>query len=176
MTNSALTSKSNPGGGSGQEVASAAWQVALNLSDTYGFSGLESFDFLGKSGPTQGNVPALSSLILMLRLAMDLRGSYSSNPLNCSLGNLTLPSYMYVLLLHQYCTITDISTPALCRPSTEEEFIAYQAIIATYARSCIDRSTPKGIVAHIGTDETVQDWDNLRHALGYEKMNLLGYS
>lgn len=48
--------------------------------------------------------------------------------------------------------------------------------MVTFAQSCIDGSTPKDIVAHIGTNETVQDWDSLRQALGHEKMDMLGYS
>ncbi|KDQ19583.1 hypothetical protein BOTBODRAFT_443477 [Botryobasidium botryosum FD-172 SS1] len=122
----------NPGG-PGSEVASYAWAVALNLSVAAPVSGLGDFDFL----------------------AMDVRGTFSSNPLNCTLGDLAIPSSF---------------------PTNEAEFEAYQAPVRAYAQSCIDQSTPKGIVAHIGTAETVQDWDSLREALCYDKMHFLGIS
>jgi len=86
---------------------------------------------------------------------MDVRGSYSSNPLNCSFGNFRFPSSL---------------------PANETEFKASQAAISTYAQSCIDLSTPKGIVAHVGTAETVEDWNNLREALSYEKLHFLSVS
>ncbi|KZP21575.1 alpha/beta-hydrolase [Athelia psychrophila] len=124
----------NPGGPN-QEVASNAWAFALN--DTSNpediFGGLEAFDFL----------------------AMDTRGTYQSNPLNCPLGNLTLPSYL---------------------PSTEEEFKSYQGIMSTFAKSCIDNSTPPGVVEYLATKQTIEDWNSLRAALGYDKMSLLGVS
>jgi hypothetical protein len=61
-------------------------------------------------------------------------------------------------------------------PSTEAEFTAYQKMAGTFAQSCIDQSTPKGIVAHMSAADTAEDWDSLRTALGYDKMDLLGYS
>ena len=61
-------------------------------------------------------------------------------------------------------------------PASEVEFAAYQAAANTYAQSCIDLSVPKGIVAHVGTAETVQDWNSLRDALGYEKLHFLSWS
>lgn len=47
---------------------------------------------------------------------------------------------------------------------------------ATYAQSCIAGSTPAGILEFVGTAEVVKDWDLVRAALGYEKVNYLGYS
>ncbi|KDQ19580.1 hypothetical protein BOTBODRAFT_28154 [Botryobasidium botryosum FD-172 SS1] len=122
----------NPGGPNG-EVASFAWQVALNLSEIAPFPELRDFDFL----------------------AMDVRGSYTSNPLNCTLGDWVIPSAF---------------------PANEAEFEAYQAPVRAYAQSCIDQSTPKGIVAHVSTVETVQDWNSLREALGYDNMHFFGVS
>lgn len=46
----------------------------------------------------------------------------------------------------------------------------------TYAQSCVEKSTPEGIVAHLNVAQTVQDWNMVREALGYEKMNFLGVS
>lgn len=120
-------------GGPNDEVRSFAWMFALNISMADWFYGLEEFDFL----------------------AMDVRGTFSSNPLNCTLGDFYISSSL---------------------PSTEAEFTAYQKMAGTFAQSCIDKSTPKGIVAHMSTADTAQDWDSLRAALGYDKMNLLGYS
>ncbi|KDQ19584.1 hypothetical protein BOTBODRAFT_443473 [Botryobasidium botryosum FD-172 SS1] len=122
----------NPGG-PGLEVASYAWEVALNLSSIAPYSELQDFDFL----------------------AMDVRGTHTSNPLNCTLEDLVIPSSF---------------------PTNEAEFEAYQAPVKTYAQSCIDHSTPQGIVAHVGTAETAQDWDSLREALGYDKMHFIGLS
>jgi hypothetical protein len=74
-------------GGPAQEAASAGWQFALNLTDASWFAGLEAFDILGEllllscKGESQ-----------MYKIAMDVRGTYSSNPLNCSLGDWTLSS------------------------------------------------------------------------------------
>ncbi|KAJ7157984.1 hypothetical protein C8R43DRAFT_882882 [Mycena crocata] len=122
----------NPGG-PGQEVASYSWEIALNLERASWFAGLEGYDIL----------------------AIDTRGWWSSNPLNCSLGNWTLSSSL---------------------PSTESELDAFQAAVGTYAQSCIASSTPPGIVQHIGTRETVQDWDRVRAALGYDIMHHFGIS
>lgn len=61
-------------------------------------------------------------------------------------------------------------------PSTESEFDAFQASVRTYAQTCIDRSTPPGIVQLIGTSEVVQDWDRVRAALGYDTMHHFGIS
>lgn len=61
-------------------------------------------------------------------------------------------------------------------PSSEEEFASYQALANRYAQSCMESSTPPGILAHIGTAETIQDWDSLREALGYDTMDFLTIS
>jgi hypothetical protein len=45
-----------------------------------------------------------------------------------------------------------------------------------YAQTCIDLSTPPGIVQYIGTREVVQDWDRVRAALGYDTMHHFGIS
>ncbi|KAF7969924.1 hypothetical protein HWV62_25526 [Athelia sp. TMB] len=122
----------NPGGPN-SEVASYAWALSLNISGVSAAAGLEGFDFL----------------------AMDTRGTYQSNPLNCSFDNLTFSSYI---------------------PSTKEEFASYQGLMSTFAKSCIEGSTPPGIVEFIGSAEMIQDWNSLRVALGYKKMSHLGIS
>ena len=40
----------------------------------------------------------------------------------------------------------------------------------------MESGTPKGLVAHMGTSETVDDWNTLRKALGYNTMNYYGAS
>ena len=42
--------------------------------------------------------------------------------------------------------------------------------------SFIARSTPLGIIEHVGTREVVEDYEMIRQALGYEKINFLGCS
>lgn len=61
-------------------------------------------------------------------------------------------------------------------PTTQSEFDAYQNSVKAYAQSCIDLSTPPGIIGHLGTTETVEDWEIIRKALGYDKVNLYGVS
>ncbi|KAJ7760182.1 hypothetical protein B0H14DRAFT_2973895 [Mycena olivaceomarginata] len=56
-------------------------------------------------------------------------------------------------------------------PSDEPGFNAFQASVRGYAQTCIDLSTPPGIVQYIGTREVVQDWDRVRAALGYDTMH-----
>ncbi|KAF7359620.1 Alpha/beta-hydrolase [Mycena venus] len=122
----------NPGG-PGQEVASYSWEIALNLERASWFAGLEGYDIL----------------------AIDTRGWWSSNALNCSLGNWTLSSSL---------------------PSDEPGLNAFQASVRAYAQTCIDLSTPPGIVQYIGTREVVQDWDRVRAALDYDIMHHFGIS
>lgn len=61
-------------------------------------------------------------------------------------------------------------------PSNEAEFATYQAAATKYANSCSTQSTPQGILAHLSTNELIQDWDLLRAALGYETMHALTWS
>lgn len=104
---------------------------------------------------------------------MDVRGTYFSNPLNCSIDGISFPSSMYVI----YSVDQDLLIlMSFVRPSTEEEFASYQALAARYAQSCMDMSTPPGILAHVGTADTIQDWNSVREALGYDTLNFLGVS
>lgn len=61
-------------------------------------------------------------------------------------------------------------------PSTAEDFASYQALATQYAQSCIELSTPTGILAHMATADTIQDWNSVRDALGYDTMDYLGVS
>ncbi|KAE9398532.1 alpha/beta-hydrolase [Gymnopus androsaceus JB14] len=120
----------NPGGSDAGAVV--PWQAALNLTDS--FVGLEEFDLM----------------------AMDVRGTYSSNQLNVSLS-----------------TFDGILGPY---PTTNEEFENFKAASATVIQSWIDSSTPPGIIQHVGTVEVIQDYEMIRKALGYEKISFLGDS
>lgn len=64
----------------------------------------------------------------------------------------------------------------LISPRTQEDFDALQAGVKSFAQSCIDLTSPPGIVAHVGTQDAVDDWESIRLALGYDKVNLLGIS
>lgn len=46
----------------------------------------------------------------------------------------------------------------------------------SYAQSCIDLSSPPGIVGHVGAQDIVEDFESIRLALGYDKVSLLGTS
>jgi hypothetical protein len=62
------------------------------------------------------------------------------------------------------------------RPTSEKEFEATYAASAAFIKSWIDNSSPPGILEHVGTREVVQDYEQIRKALGYEKINFLGSS
>jgi hypothetical protein len=47
---------------------------------------------------------------------------------------------------------------------------------ANAIKSWIDLSSPPGIIEHVGTREVVQDYEQARKALGYEKISFLGAS
>ena len=87
-------------------------------------------------------------------LAVDQRGTYQSTPIVCTL-DFVLPSAI---------------------PSTAAELEAYQAAIGKYAQSCIDQTQPQGLLQHMGTENTVRDWDCVREALNYSTMDALTWS
>ncbi|KAH8654995.1 hypothetical protein BGZ60DRAFT_546624 [Tricladium varicosporioides] len=120
----------NPGGTDPGVVV--AWEVALNLTDM--FSGLLDHDLL----------------------MIDVRGTYSSNPLNVSLQ--TLDSFFGPY------------------PTTKVEFDAIKSASTAAIQSWIDNSSPPGIIEHVGTREVVQDYELVRQALGYERIHFLGDS
>ncbi|CZR58678.1 uncharacterized protein PAC_08570 [Phialocephala subalpina] len=89
-------------------------------------------------------------------LVIDVRGTFSSNQLNVSLDTLTP-------LLGPY-------------PTTQNEFDIAKNASATAIQSWINNSSPLGIIQHVGTKEVVQDYEQVRKALRYEKINFLGAS
>ncbi|KAF4637604.1 hypothetical protein G7Y89_g477 [Cudoniella acicularis] len=94
---------------------------------------------------------AFDGLLDLELLVLDVRGTFSSNQLNVSLDTLTP-------LFGSY------------------EFDAVKNISAAAIQSWIDNSLPPGIIQHVGTKEVVRDYEQVRKALGYEKINFLGAS
>jgi hypothetical protein len=71
------------------------------------------------------------------------------------------------------------------RPITQRDFDAslssaeYEAFgnnITAYVNDCTDRTSPKDFLDHVGSDNIARDYESVRMALGYEKINYLGYS
>ncbi|KAJ7513156.1 Alpha/Beta hydrolase protein [Mycena galericulata] len=90
-------------------------------------------------------------------LAINTRGIQFSNPLNCTSG----------------VFFNDIP---FAFPSSQDEYDQYQAAMSNFYSACTNNTTPAGIMQHIGTVEVIQDWDSVRAALGYEKINFAGVS
>ncbi|KAF7362815.1 hypothetical protein MVEN_00631300 [Mycena venus] len=90
-------------------------------------------------------------------LAVNTRGIQFSNPLNLSSG-------------------VFFNNVSFAFPSTQAEFDQYQAAMKNFVDAAIRDSTPPGIMQHVGTKEVIQDWDSMRAALGYEKVNFAGVS
>lgn len=109
------------------------WEVALNLTNA--FSGLLDFQII----------------------AIDIRGTYSSNPLNVSLD--IIEAVLQIVY-----------------PTSESEYEDMVATSAASFKSWSENSTPKGILGHVGTFEVSRDYEMLRKAFGFEKINFLGAS
>jgi len=90
-------------------------------------------------------------------IVMDIRGTQSSNPLNVS-------------------TALVLELELLPDPQNQSDYDAIQALSAESIQSWINNSSPAGIIEHVGTREAIQDYDMIRKALGYEKINFLGAS
>jgi hypothetical protein len=61
-------------------------------------------------------------------------------------------------------------------PTNQSAFDAVKAASATMIQSFNASSSPPGFVQFTGTNEVVQDYETIRKALGYEKINFLGLS
>jgi hypothetical protein len=61
-------------------------------------------------------------------------------------------------------------------PTNEEQFNAFKAASSKLFKSFSNLSKPSALVQHTGTEEVAQDYDNIRKALGYEKVHFLGLS
>ena len=90
-------------------------------------------------------------------IVMDIRGTQSSNPLNVSTD--------LILKLEE-----------LPNPKDQSDYDAIQTLLAESFHSWINNSSPAGIIEHVGMRETTQDYEMIRKALGYEKINFLGAS
>lgn len=64
----------------------------------------------------------------------------------------------------------------LYSPTNQREFDIVKNASATVIQSWVDNSSPPGILEFVGTREVVQDYERVRRALGYEKINFLGGS
>lgn len=109
------------------------WEAALNISD------------------------ALNGLLDFELVAMDIRGTFTSNPLNVSLDLV-------------------IALTGMPLPTNESDYEAIKAASGATIQSWVDHSTPPGIIEHVGTREVTQDYEMIREALGYHKINFLGAS
>ena len=80
---------------------------------------------------------------------------------------------------------TGASVPVRCDPDTVNRLIwpevkdeaSYKDMLAraeAWGQSCVNMTGP--LIYHMGTDQTVQDLDLLRRALGHDKLNYLGFS
>ncbi|KAH8823335.1 hypothetical protein DL96DRAFT_1617268 [Flagelloscypha sp. PMI_526] len=86
-------------------------------------------------------------------MMMDTRGTHASSPLNCSLA-----------------AYQDLPFGA---PKDEAEFERYREKSKSFAESCL---TNTNLVKHVGTQETVLDWESIRITLDKDRINLLGVS
>ncbi|KAI0096815.1 hypothetical protein F4776DRAFT_677065 [Hypoxylon sp. NC0597] len=87
---------------------------------------------------------------------MDIRGTYGSNPISLSLdAAAALPSTY---------------------PQNESDFNIFKQASAAFFQSWIDNSSPPGIIQFVSTKEVVQDYEQIRKALGYSKVHFLGES
>jgi pimeloyl-ACP methyl ester carboxylesterase len=89
-------------------------------------------------------------------VVMDTRGTYSSNPLNVSLE-------AFEPIIGAY-------------PTCESEYQDFRESTARVVKSWEENSSPPGILRHIGTREFVQDYEQIRKSLGYERIHVLGDS
>lgn len=90
-------------------------------------------------------------------IVMDIRGTQSSNPLNASVD------LVMSLLTVPY-------------PQNQSDYEAIQALSAESIQSWVNNSSPPGIIEHVGTREVTQDYEMIRKAFGYERINFLGAS
>jgi pimeloyl-ACP methyl ester carboxylesterase len=89
-------------------------------------------------------------------MMMDIRGTWSSNKLNVTIDKV-------VAMLGPW-------------PTNLDEFNAYKSASKAMIDSFAELSKPAGMFKFIGTNEVVQDYESIRKALGYKKINFLGLS
>ncbi|KAJ7022425.1 hypothetical protein C8F04DRAFT_1138157 [Mycena alexandri] len=92
-------------------------------------------------------------------LMMNTRGLEYSTPLNISSGVF----FNDPLINHPF-------------PTNETQYAAYQSAMTNFLESVNNNTTPAGLMAHVSTNEIIQDMDALRGVLGYEKLHYAGIS
>ncbi|MCJ1309048.1 hypothetical protein MMC25_002703 [Agyrium rufum] len=124
-------------GGTDPGVA-AIWQMALNQTGPFmpDFSGLQMYDVM----------------------AMDIRGTWTSNQLNVNTSIDAFPTVLGAI------------------PTNEAQFEAIKIASSQLIESFVQTTQPSALVQHTGTVEVVQDYENIRKALGYELIHFLGVS
>ncbi|KAF2494345.1 alpha/beta-hydrolase [Lophium mytilinum] len=108
---------------------------------------------LNQTGDYFPNFSGLEDYDLMM---MDIRGTWSSNILNVSLD-----------------TFSSILLP---NPTNQSDFDAIKAASKAIIQSFNESSSPPGFVQFTGTNEVIQDYESIRKALGYKKINFVGLS
>ncbi|KAJ5825954.1 hypothetical protein N7474_003092 [Penicillium riverlandense] len=103
-----------------------------------------------------GQTSAFSGLTDYDLMMMDVRGTYGSTPLNVSLEVFGGYPSAY--------------------PQNESQFEVFRQASAKMFQSWIQSSHPPGIIQFVGTKEVVQDYEEIRKALGYKKVHFLGES
>lgn len=105
---------------------------------------------------TSNYYPNFSGLEDYDLMMMDIRGTFSSNRLNVSLDAVSAVIGPY--------------------PKNQSAYDALKSASKAMIQSFDKWSSPAGIVKFTGTNEVVQDYENIRKALGYQKVNFLGLS
>lgn len=122
----------NPGGPS-LEATTYAWARALGAPESVPFTGLETFDLL----------------------AIDVRGTFRSTPLNCTADLRPLPAAI---------------------PNTREGYDSFVQLGRHIGETCRNSSTHPELAAHAGSEEVAKDWNAVRQALGVDQLDIWGYS
>lgn len=151
-----------------------AWLVALNRTET--FNDLLDYDLMCKSL----TIGMDDKCLLLYLPVLDIRGTYGSNPLNLSSeGFHAIDKLLQTMLVLQPKPLRRLKTLTICptrSPTTEAEFNSAREYSAAFFQSWIDSSTPPGIVNYVSTKEAVQDYNQIRKALGYQKIHFVGSS
>ncbi|KAK5186997.1 hypothetical protein LTR44_001004 [Exophiala sp. CCFEE 6388] len=105
---------------------------------------------------TSSSTPNFNGLLDFDLMMADTKGTFSSNELNVSIDAV-------VPLLDPY-------------PTNQSGFDTFHEVSKHVFQSFVNSSTPPGIIQHVGTRESVQDFESLRVAVGYDEIHFLGCS
>lgn len=106
-----------------------------------------------------GAIDTFDGLLDYDLMMMDTRGTFDSNALNASEVGLAAAQEILAGF-----------------PTTQSAFDATKAASAAFIKDVEQWSTPPGIVHYVSTKEVSKDYEQIRIALGYEKVNFLGLS